>query len=610
MKGHMTHRSYRVAARDGAKLATDVYLPSRFEQAGTAVPVLLERTPYSRSNSRLVALAQEAAARGYAFVLQDVRGRGESEGRFGMLFNEPDEGSDGDDTFRWILMQDWCNGTIASVGGSFSATNQQAAAVRRPPGLRAQILRDAGNNYYRRMLRYHGAANQGVILPWVLDQAISSPEAMSDASAREALVQMRARMSAWLPQLPLRRGVSPLARIPLYEDLYFMLMETSDDVAPWDNPAARLEGRWDDYPRDVAVLLISGWFGHHCAANLEKFREMSARLERPVNLIVGPWLHAADMLEASVAGDCDFGPTASIGRSNDVWLDWLDQRLCPELETRSTEPAIRYFVMGIGDGHRTAEGRIFHGGAWRESDQWPPAHLRDATLYLRAGGALSASSPIASEASASDYPFDVNDPCPGIGSSNLQVPDAPDFVLPGPREQRCRAEMAACGGRTDLLDSRRDVLVFETSPLVTPLEIVGEVTLNAWVRTTASDADFVVRLVDVYPSSDEYPDGFPLAISDGILRLRYRNSKKYAEAVEPEAVYEVSIELSPIANMFKAGHRVRVTVTSSAWPQYDLNRANAEEDGGASPVWQTVFHEPSRPSRLIFACPAGTSLPD
>lgn len=593
----VVERGRDLVTTDGVRLMMDVYRPAL---AGVAIDepraVILERTPYSRSHPRVSGFAHRAASRGFVFVAQDVRGRGDSEGTFGMLFGEPDEGSDGADTARWLHQQPWCDGRIATVGSSFSATNQQALALRKPPGLCVQILRDAGTNYYRRMLRYHGAANVGAILPWILDQAIASPDLQGNEDARAELQDMRAHLGEWIGRLPLRRSGSPLRHAPVYEDLYFALIETADDERLWHNAAARLEGRWDEYPTGVAVLLISGWFAHHCAANLDKYVEFDKRLEHPVAMVLGPWLHTPDMLEATTTGDCDFGAAAAFGTVHDVWMEWLERHLADA--PRSATPRVRYFLMGTGDGHRTGEGRIFHGGVWRSSASWPPAGSRETPLYLAGGGRLRFSPPRETN-DASGYAFDPHDPCPGIGSANLQITDAPDFVLPGPREQRCRPTMAACRGSAALLQERADVLVFQTEPLPRALEVTGSVVARLWVRTSAPDTDFVARLIDVYPPSAMHPGGLALGLCDGILRLRYRHRRPVGELVQPHALHEIEIELNPTSNLFKAGHRIRLDITSSAWPQYDVNPNTGElpRAGQATAIAvQSVHHDALHPS--------------
>lgn len=590
-----------MTAGDGTRLVMDIHRPAAGGQPLPGrFPVLMERTPYGRASPRVAGLARPAAERGYVFVAQDVRGRGDSGGHFHMLTNQPDEGSDGAETMEWLHRQPWCDGRIGTVGGSFSAANQQALALRRPRGLRAQVLRDAGTNYYRRMLRTHGAFNVGMVLPWVLNQAIDSPEVAGNPTAAAVLAQMRANLGDWVARLPLRRGETPLALAPRYEDIYFTMLETSDDVPYWHNPTARLEGRWDEYPTDVAVLLISGWFAHHAAANVDKLREFERRLSRPVRLVIGPWIHGPDMVEATAAGEADFGPAAAEqGPLHDIRLDWFDRHLRdlpgPDL------PKVSYFLMGTGDGHRTLEGRLFHGGKWRHAESWPPPGIAAVPFYLGAAGDLSPDAPV-SDGDADRYAFDPADPCPGIGATNLQATEFPAFVLPGPRDQRCRPGFAACRGSDRPLAERPDVLVYQTPPLAEDTEVTGDPEARLWVSSDAPDTDFMVRLIDVYPDEDGR-EGCALLIAAGVVRMRYRGDRPVGEPIVPGETYAVTIELGPTSNLFKRGHRVRLDITSSSVPEYDVNPNTGEPLGRHTHVRvanQTVWRDPARPSHLML----------
>jgi len=558
---------------DGVELVADVYLP---DGVGPW-PSIVERTPYGRRLARIEEFGEAVTAAGFAFVAQDVRGRGDSGGHFHMLTNVPDEGIDGEATLRWIRAQPWCNGEFATVGGSFSAANQQALALRKPGGLRTQILRDSGTNYWRRMLRFHGLFNVGMVLPWVLSQAADSQIARQDHSTRTALLQMRSDLESWLDRLPLRRGESPLARCPEYEEIYFKMLETSDDGPYWQNPTARLEGRWNEYPRDVSILLISGWFAHHCAANLDKLRELGSRSSKPVCLIVGPWIHGPHMVDRTHAGEVEFGAEAAkFAPMRSLWLDWLEQTL--SCRKAMSLPRVAYFLMGTGDGHRTVEGRYFHGGAWRTSDVWPPVGTKLDQLFLQGDGRLDRCRPEQKD-QYSEYVFDPNDPCPSIGGNNQQVEDLDAFILSGPWDQRCREWFAACHGKTNPLSNRNDVLCFRSDPLDDEVEVTGEPYLYLWAATDAPDTDFIVRLVDEYPASDLHPNGLALALCEGAVRLRYRDDRASEELVTPGATYALRIELSPTSNLFKRGHRIRLDVTSSAFPAYDVNPNSGEPLG-------------------------------
>ena len=597
-------RSIRVVMRDGVHLVADIYYPGGGKELPAGpVPVLVERTPYGRTIARFQGFGRAAAKAGYAFVIQDVRGRGESEGRFHMMTNVPDEGLDGIDTWQWVTSQPWCDGRLGTVGGSFSAANQQALALHRPQGLRAQVLRDAGTNYRQRMFRYHGAFNVGVTLPWAIEHGLQSSEAKNDPRVHAALTEMRERSDQWVHDLPLRRGQSPLALSPVYEDVYFTMLETADDLPYWHNPTVRLEGRWDEYPTDVAVLMVSGWFAHHANANFDKLRELGQRSKQPVKLIVGPWVHSPAMLELTHAGEAEFGQVAADeGPIDAVWLAWLDRFVRAKGASADMGPAMRYFVMGLGDGHKTLEGRIFHGGEWRSAARWPLPETLATPYFLHADGRLAPDRPRIG-VPALNYQYDPENPCPGIGASSLQSETFPAFVLPGPRDQRCRPSLAACRGSDRPLAERDDVLVFQTGPLVQACEVTGPLSVQLWVASSAPDTDFTAKLVDVYPPSVDYPEGMALLLSEGILRMRYRDDRDQGELIEPGRPYAVTVEINPTSNVFKAGHRIRLDISSASFPEYDVNPNTGEPLGAHTHTviaTQTVFVDGLRASHIVL----------
>jgi putative CocE/NonD family hydrolase len=520
-----------------------------------------------------------------------------------MMTNIPDEGVDGVDTWSWLIAQPWCNTRLGTVGGSFSAANQQAMALHGPKGLRAQVLRDSGTNYRQRMFRYHGAYNVGVALPWAIEHGLQSPEARDDPRVRDALVAMRERSDQWVNDLPLKRGESPLAGAPAYEKIYFTMLETGDDTPYWHNPTVRLEGRWDEYPTDVAIMMVSGWFAHHANANFDKLRELGKRSAQPVKLVVGPWVHSPLMLELTHAGEADFGPAAAQeGPVAKAWLAWLDRFVQGRGDDKGDEPALRYFVMGLGDGHRTQQGRIFHGGEWRSAGQWPLPATQATPYYLHGDGTLGTERP-RTDAAPRTYRYDPADPCPGIGASSLQSETFPAFVIPGPRDQRCRPSLSACRGSDRPLSERPDVLVFQTPPLAQAAEVTGPLSVQLWVSSSAPDTDFTAKLIDVYPPGADFPEGMALLLSEGILRMRYRDGRAREELIEPGRAYCVTVELNPTSNVFKAGHRIRLDISSSSFPEYDLNPNTGEALGAHTHTRiaeQTVFVDGMRASHIVL----------
>ncbi|MCC7371546.1 MAG: CocE/NonD family hydrolase [Chloroflexi bacterium] len=596
-------RGVTMHAADGTPLVMDIYRPMQDGQPIAAgLPTLLERTPYDRAGSRLVLSAQYYARRGYAVVLQDVRGRYDSGGTFHHNLNVPDEGLDGRDTHAWIVGQPWSNGRIGTFGGSFTAANQQAAALRGAAGLQAQVLRDCGTNYYRRFFRWHGAFSLTGTLTFCTHQGENGREARANPAVRTALHEMYRNLGEWIDRMPIQAGESPLAQAPEYEAIFLKTMTEGDFTEYWKGPGVLIEGRWDEYPKDVAILMVSGWYGNHVAGSFDKFVELGKRLSKPIHLIVGPWIHGPGMGEETGAGDIECGPDAlAQGPNLDTRVRWFDRWVRDVPNGVEQDAPLKLFVMGTGDGHKTEDGKLFHGGYWKTAWTWPLPETQFTTMYLQPAGGLETVPP-AADAAPSTYDYDPANPCPSIGGY-AHDKGLPSVVLVGGQDQRGRASFRACRGDTRPLAERDDVLVFQTEPLAADTEVTGPLDVRLFVSTSALDTDFAAKLIDVYPPSGDYPDGYALLLSEGILRMRYRDDRLVGEPVTPGEVYEIALDLQPTGNVFKRGHRIRLDVTSSSFPEFDANPNTGEPLGRHTHTvvaHQTVFHDAARPSRVML----------
>jgi uncharacterized protein len=595
-----------VRMRDGVRLATDVYLPAR---RGTPVvrrfPALLERTPYDKRRALLVQTARYFARRGYVTVLQDVRGRFASEGDW--YFLAAVEAPDGFDTIDWITRQGWSDGTVGTMGLSYSTATQQALAVLKPPALKTQILLDGGYNYYHRTLRYSGACELGVLLPYVIRMARSGRELSRDPVARAAFDDAVAGAPSWLGRLPLRRGHSPLRLAPTYERWFIDMLTESDYTDYWKHPGLNLAEHVGEYP-DIPVLLQTSWYGHHVWATTEKYVEFCRRHASPKRLLIGPWTHGYDDFGRSWCGEADFGVDAILDNLNDLRLRWFDHWLKGLSSGILDEPPVRIFVMGGGTGCRNLEGRIDHGGRWRDETEWPLARSRWTRFYLHPGGRLSPEPPPA-EASPDGFTYDPADPVPTIGG-NVQSPalGGPhagrerQLIQGGAFDQRGRTDLWACRDRLPL-EARADVLVFQTDPLEEDLEVTGPLTVKLWASSSAVDTDFTAKLLDVYPPSRDYPDGFALNLADGIVRARYRDGGE-ARLINPGEIHLFTLQPQPTSNLFKAGHRIRLDVSSSNFPRFDVNPNTGEPPGRSrrtTVAHNTVHHDAAHPSHVELA---------
>jgi putative CocE/NonD family hydrolase len=583
--------------RDGVRVATDVYLPALDGQAVEgSFPVVLERTPYDKRRTWHSITARYFAKRGYVAVVQDVRGRWASEGEFYFLANEA---TDGYDTLAWVGEQPWCNGDVGTLGLSYTTANQQALAVMKPPHLKTQMLLDGGYNYFTRTMRHSGTCEYGIFLPYVLWMARTSKEAHAAVHVRNALDDMWAHLADWIRRLPLRPGESPLRLTPNYERWFFDMLTHADYDDFWKNPGYNLEEYIDDYP-DIPIFLETSWYGHHIWATLTKYAELKQRHSSPKMLLLGTWLHGFDCFTQSWAGDVDFGPESALDGLNDLRLRWFDRWLKGLRTGIDEEPPVQLFVMGGGTGQKNVHGRIDQGGQWRAEREWPLARTRYTKYFLHRGGTLSPETP-AEGASPSTYTFNPNDPVPTIGG-NFQNLGVVGLLEGGGFDQRGRKELALCAD-TLPLSARRDVLVFRTKPVEEGVEVTGPLAVKLWISSSAVDTDFTAKLIDEYPPNQDYPEGYALNIADSIVRVRYRNSRERAELMEPGKVYEITIEPQPTSNFFAPGHRIRLDISSSNFPHYDIN-PNAGEPPGQERRFvvaqQAVYHDAERPSHIVL----------
>ena len=559
----------RIPMRDGITLSADVYRPADGEgrPVEEAFATILERTPYDRTRQFQYRCGQYFASRGYNWVVVDCRGRGDSDGEFA-FYNKHHEGLDGYDTVEWIAQQGWSNGKIGTTGLSFAGANQQAMAVMQPPHLTTQFVIDCGVNYWRRTLRNNGAFAEGIFAPYVFRMAISGKEAAADPAVRRELERYLADIHTWIRKLPLRPGATPLALAPSYERWYFDIATQGDYTELYQTPMTNVHDCLDRYP-DIPLCFAASWYGNrHAWGNFEKFRALSEKNSQPVKLIVGHWLHQEDFMEQRFAGNVDFG-NDSYFDLNDMRLRWYDQFL-KGIETGiADEPRLSIWIMGGGGGKRNVDGRLGHGGQWAAIDQWPPRDFETCELNLGAGGSLSTQKPPA-DAAPLEYMFDPNDPVPTIGGGVQNPRGVTGLLHGGGFDQRAQPGFSLTAGNESLA-SRHDVLAFRSEPLAQDIEVTGDVAVILWVRSSAVDTDFTAKLIDEYPPSDDYPLGFALNLVDDIVRMSYRDGRLTRELIEPGELYRIEIGPMVISNLFRKGHRIRLDISSSSFPQFDVN---------------------------------------
>lgn len=586
-------RDIMVPVRDGVRLATDIYRPAL---AGKAVagrfPVIVERTPYNKLGTVLVSTAKFFARHGYIVALQDVRGRFASEGEW---YAFAKEGPDGYDTVAWLNQQEWCDGAIGTIGLSYSGSDQTALASLNPPGLGAQFVSEGMNNYHTSAMRQGGAMELRFML-YAFQMAVTSREAATNAPLRALLQRERANIREWLRRTPLKRGASPLRHLPSYENWVLDVLTHGDYDDYWKQYGYNAEEYYPQH-KDIPVTLLTGWYDSYSRAVTENYVALSAVKRGPIHLVVGGWPHSVAPMSQSFAGDADFGPDAAIDY-DDVRLRWFDQHLKGLDTGLSTEARVHLMIMGGGSGRKNDEGRLSVGGEWRGYRDWPLPGTRYTPFYLHAEGRLSTEPPAAG-AAPSGFRYDPADPVPTIGG-NISV--GYEIMPPGGYDQRGRDGLF---GATDHLPlaARHDVLVFQTPPLKQDLEVIGPLRVKLWASSSAVDTDFTAKLIDVYPPNPDYPDGYALNLADSIIRARYRNSRERAELMTPGEVYEFTIVPYPVGNIFKAGHCIRLDISSSNYPRFDINPNTGEPLGLSSRMLvaeQSIYHDAAHPSQIVL----------
>lgn len=563
----------RIEMRDGVKLAADVYLPSAGEKRW---PTLIARTPYNRAGLRRG--AEWFAQRGFAVVAVDVRGRFESEGPFYPFVNE---GPDGYDAIEWAARQGWSNGKVGTYGASYLAWDQYRAAMENPPHLVAMFANVGGADFYQEFGYPGGTLNLGWGI-WLLRSAETSVPAQSLPEEKAALSRILEKPGEWLAKHPRERG-KVLDPFPTQRRAYDDSLAHATFDSYWRDPAFYVPGTWARM-KDVPTLFVSGWYDYFATGLLRNFENLSAKQQSPHRLVMGPWWHAVG---PSDCGDGDFGTAAQVDMQT-LSLEWFNHWLKGEpLETLAKE-RVRYFMMGGGSEGRNAKGQREHGGTWKNASTWPPpANLR--SLYLSDEGRLTGNP---TKTDSRTYVFDPNHPVPTIGGRFGIGAWTPNCF----QNQVCRVGVLGCESEGPLA-SRPDVLSFSSEPLEEPVEVTGAARATLWVSTDAPDTDFSVKLIDVAP------DGYAAIISDGQIRLRYRSGFARESLTPPGEIVEVEIPLYSSSNFFAKGHRIRIDISSSNWPQFESNSNTGEPVNDwtkRQPARNTVYLGPERPSRVLL----------
>ncbi len=536
----------RIAMRDHVTLDTNVFLPS----SKSRHPAVLVRTPYNKGDA-LLAGYQIFLDRGFAVLVQDVRGRYGSGGVFDGMARE---GPDGSDTIDWIARQSWSTGDVVMSGGSYLGFAQWEAALTQNPHLKAIFPVVSGcDPYTDRFYSTGGAMKLGHRISWF-------------ASNLAAPGYREPPFTVYVNHLPLRtedrtatgHSIAAYQRAlahPAY-DAYWKKISVCENMAKVNVP----------------VFAMGGWYDNYVEGDLRAFTTL-ARLGRNPKLWIGPWPHNMSYRFPGV----DFGPRARVPVKR-YQADWYANVL-EHGRAANPAPEIRWFVMGSNQ--------------WKSADRWPPPSARRTPFYLAGGGhanTLGGDGLLAVEPNPVS-PADrfVYDPLNPVATRGGAVCCDPAAFPWGPMDQRP-------------VERRSDVLVYTTRTLKRDIEVTGPVRADLWVETTARDTDFTAKLVDVFP------DGDARNLTDGILRLRYRDGLDRIALARPDQELHISIDAGVTSNVFLAGHRIRLEVSSSNFPRFDRNLntgGSLAEDSRPRIARQTVLHDARHPSALLLPVASG-----
>jgi len=546
----MTAKTLDVAVpmRDGVRLSANVFRP----EAAGRYPAILVRTPYGKGS----AISPNYAPfvdRGYAVVVQDVRGRYASEGVFRPLEQEP---ADGDDTLNWIARQPWSDGKIGMLGGSYLGIAQWKVAALNNPHLKAIFPSVSGcDDYLDRFYSPGGAMKLGQRLLW-MSENMRAP-------------RFRPDFGKFVLHLPLR--TADVAATGQTSSMFQEAVAHPVYDSFWKSISVREQL---DKIR-VPVFSVGGWFDNFVESDLEAYQRLRKRSDVH-RILIGPWPHN---MAAKLDG-ADFGPDSGVPL-RPIQMQWFDQFLKGKDTPLLSQAPVRVFVMGAN--------------RWRDEREWPPRARRE-RFYMESRGHANTLS--------GDGKLDLRAPADGVDQSTSA--HAPDRFVFDPRDPVPTAGGAVCcnpkvfpWGPKDqrAVEQRRDVLVYTTAPLRRDIEVIGPVRVVLYAATSARDTDFTAKLVDVFP------DGRAQNLTDGILRLRYRKSLEKPELARTGEICKLTIDAGVTGNVFQKGHRIRMEISSSNFPRFDRNPNTGDPVADATELHkatQTVYHDARRPSYVLL----------
>ena len=569
-------KNLKVAMRDGVSLATDLYRPA----GDGAWPVVMLRLPYNKENPVLLFLAGDilrVAQAGYVVVVQDCRGTFAAEGEFNPYFQEAQDGAD---AIAWAAAQPWCNGVVGTMGASYYGATQWLAAAEQPPALRAMAPFITTDQYYDRWTYQGGAFQLGFMLQWSASTFALGETVRRLGQGRAGLAELGAAIAggdgvaAAYEHLPLNTVPGLADLTPYYFD--WLAHPSYDDY--W-----RAAAPCEHYEKITAPALnFGGWYDLFLGGTLANYTCMKARggsaaARQHQRLVIGPWVHGYN---GGVYPERNFGLMAmdAVADVTAMQIRWFDHWLKGEANGVPDDKPVKLFIMGLD--------------AWREEADWPLPDTQFEKWYLHSDGRANSAAGdggLSTEAPRAETPdtylYDPRDPVRTCGGATF-LPGLFIAANAGPRDQR-------------EVEARADVLCYTSAVLTEDTEVTGPLSLTLYVSSSAVDTDFTGKLVDVFP------DGRAMILSDGILRARYRESLSAPKLMQPGTVYELTIDMIATANLFRAGHRIRLEVSSSNFPRFDRNTNSggviaAETADDFVVATNRIWHDERYPSHVVL----------
>ncbi|MCB0628519.1 MAG: CocE/NonD family hydrolase [Lewinella sp.] len=575
--------------RDGIRLATDIYRPKTEEP----VPVIFSKTPYNfnswgngEERTRTYERAYEAVKRGYAYVVQNERGRYFSEGDWDIL-GPPT--TDGYDAFSWMKDQEWCNGKIGTLGCSSTAEWQMAVAALDHPSHAAMVPQGYGagvgrvGRFHEQGNWYRGGAQQMLFTAWLYGvQNDEFRPRVPPGASQEDLIRI-SRFYDLAPEMPAVDWSDGLRHLPVQDIILNQHGSKgiySNMIKRKPNDPAWYEGGLyhDDMPFGVPSFWFASWYDVSIGPNLELYNHVRKNAKDPEvannqYLVIAPVLHCSytRATEETIVGERNMGD-ARLNYDEQIyaWFDyWLKGEQNDFLEKT---PKVQYYTMGSN--------------TWQQSETWPPPGVESTTYYLNSGGkanSLYGDGNLSLQPGKEDQPdgfaYDPMNPVPSYGGNV------------------CCTGNAVKGGAFDQreMETRHDILVYTSEPLSDGIEVSGFIESTIYVSSDAKDTDFTIKVIDVYP------DGTAYNLDETIQRARYRDGYDKEVFMEDGEVYKLEMSPMSTSNYFAAGHSIRIEISSSNFPRFERNMNtggnNYDESKGVI-AHNTIHHSAKYPSQV------------